>query len=197
MEKKRWIKRSGQWAFAVSTLVISASAVAMPPNATMLANACAGCHGTYGASAGPAMPSLAGQTQDAIVEAMKNFRSGARPSTVMGRLAKGYTDADFAAMGDFFAGQKLHITEQALDHKRVAKGASLHESKCRGCHMENGKESNDDTPAMASQWLPYLQMQMALYVEGKRTTPKKMTDVIKTMSADDLESLLHFYASVK
>ena len=63
--------------------------------------------------------------------------------------------------------------------------------------MENGKESNDDTPAMASQWLPYLQMQMALYVEGKRTTPKKMTDVIKTMSADDLESLLHFYAGVK
>lgn len=62
--------------------------------------------------------------------------------------------------------------------------------------MENGKESNDDTPAMASQWLPYLQMQMALYVDGKRKTAG-MTEVIKTLSADDLESLLHFYASVK
>lgn len=197
MEKKRWMESSGHWALTASALVISASALAMPPTAAMLANACAGCHGTYGGSAGPSMPSLAGQTKDAIVGAMKSFRSGDRPSTVMGRLAKGYTDADFAAMGDFFAAQKLHITQQTLDPKRMARGATLHESKCKNCHMENGKESNDDTPAMASQWLPYLQMQMALYSEGKRTTPKKMTDAMKTLSADDLESLLHFYASVK
>lgn len=197
MEKKRWMTRSGQWALTASALVISAGAWAMPPTAAMLANACAGCHGTYGGSAGPSMPSLAGQTKEAIVGAMKSFKSGERPSTVMGRLAKGYTDADFAAMGDFFAAQKLHITQQTLDPMRMARGATLHQTKCKQCHMENGKSSNDDTPAMASQWLPYLQIQMALYSEGKRTTPKKMTDVMKTLSADDLESLLHFYASVK
>lgn len=196
MENKRWMKRSGQWALSASALAISVSAIAMPPNAEMLANACAACHGTYGGSAGPSMPSLAGQSKDAIVAAMKHFRSGERPSTVMGRLAKGYTDADFAAMGGYFAGQKLHITQQVLDSNRVAKGASLQASKCGGCHTDNGKVNNDDAPAMASQWLPYLQMQMALYVDGKRNTAG-MTEVIKTLSADDLESLLHFYASVK
>jgi sulfide dehydrogenase cytochrome subunit len=196
MEKRRWIERSGQWALTASALAISVSAIAMPPNAAMLADACAGCHGTLGASAGPSMPSLAGQSKDAIVAAMKHFKSGERPSTVMGRLAKGYTDADFAAMGEFFARQKLHITQQALDPNRVTKGASLQASKCGGCHTENGKVNNDDAPAMASQWLPYLQMQMALYVDGKRKTAG-MTEVIKTLSADDLESLLHFYASVK
>lgn len=196
MEKRRWTQRSGQWALLVAALVISANAVALPPNSAMLANSCAACHGTYGNSAGPAMPSLAGQSKEAIVSAMKNFRSGERPSTVMGRLAKGYTDADFAAMGEFFAGQKLHITQQTLDPARVAKGASLQASKCGSCHTENGKVSNDDAPAMASQWLPYLQMQMALYAQGKRKTAG-MTEMIKTLSADDLESLLHFYASVK
>jgi sulfide dehydrogenase cytochrome subunit len=114
----------------------------------------------------------------------------------MSRLAKGYTDADFAAMGDYFAGQKLHITQQTLDQNRVAKGASLHQAKCQVCHTDNGKVSNDSAPAMASQWLPYLQIQMALYVEGKRKSTG-MTEVVKTLSADDLESLLHFYASVK
>lgn len=196
MEKRRWIERSGQWAMTASALAISISAIAMPPNAAMLADACAGCHGTLGASAGPSMPSLAGQSKESIVAAMKHFKSAERPSTVMGRLAKGYTDADFAAMGDFFAGQKLHITQQALDPNRVTKGASLQASKCGGCHTENGKVNNGDAPAMASQWLPYLQMQMALYVDGKRKTAG-MTEVIKTLSADDLESLLHFYASVK
>lgn len=196
MEQKRWIKRSGQWALTASALVISASAIAVPPNAAMLANACAGCHGTNGASAGTSMPSLAGQSKEVIVEAMKNFRSGARPSTVMGRLAKGYTDADFAAMGGFFAAQKLHITQQTLDPQRVAKGASLQASKCGGCHTKEGKVSTDDTPALASQWLPYLQMQMAMYKEGKRKTPG-MAEVMKTLSVDDLESLLQFYASVK
>lgn len=196
MENKRWMKRSGQWALSASALAISVSAIAMPPNAAMLANACAGCHGTFGASAGPSMPSLAGQSKESIVAAMKDFKSGARPSTIMSRLAKGYTDADFAAMGGFFAEQKLHITQQALDPNRVAKGASLQASKCGACHTGNGKLNNGDAPAMASQWLPYLQIQMALYVAGQRKTPG-MTEVIKTLSADELESLLHFYASVK
>jgi sulfide dehydrogenase cytochrome subunit len=176
--------------------VLSANAMALPPNAAMLANACAGCHGTYGASAGLSMPSLAGQSKQAIIEAMKNFKSGERPSTIMGRVAKGYTDADFSAMGDFFAGQKLHITQQTLDQQRVAKGAALHDSKCKNCHPDNGRTNEDDAPPMASQWLPYLKMQMALYVEGKRKTTK-MSDVVKRLSADELESLLHFYASVK
>ena len=196
MEQKRWMERPGQCAVALVGLVLSASAMALAPNAAMLANACAGCHGTYGASAGPSMPSLAGQTKDAIVDAMKAFRSGERPSTIMGRLAKGYTDADFAVMGDFFSRQELHITQQAVDPNRVAKGANLHSVGCAKCHTENGKTSTDETPAMASQWLPYLQMQMELYVQGKRKTTG-MTEKIKALSADDIESLLHFYASVK
>jgi sulfide dehydrogenase cytochrome subunit len=197
MEQKRSSNRAVRWALTAGALVISAGAVAAPPSPAMLANACAGCHGTYGASAGPAMPSLAGQSKEAIVVAMQKFKSGERPSTVMGRLAKGYTDADFAAMGTFFAGQKLHLTQQTLNPARVAKGASLQEANCSRCHLEEGKEGKDDTPAMASQWLPYLEMQMALYLEGKRQMPEKMAEKVKPLSVEDVEALLHYYASVK
>ena len=197
MKMKRWMVRAQHGALAVGILAGSAAALAAPPSAAMLSNACAGCHGTNGGSAGPVMPSLAGQSKEAIVEAMKKFKSGERPSTIMGRLAKGYTEADFAVMGDFFSGQKLHVTRQALDPARIAKGASLQEANCGRCHIEDGKEGKDDTPAMAGQWLPYIQLQMAMYLNGTRKMSEKKEEKIKPLSADDIESLLHFYASVK
>jgi len=36
---------------------------------------------------------------------------------------------------------------------------------------------------MASQWLPYLQMQMAEYQSGKRKMPEKMAEKVKPLSA--------------
>lgn len=197
MKNRRWTQWSGQWALAACALAISAGAYAAPPSAAMLSHACAGCHGTNGGSAGPAMPSLAGQSKEAIVDAMKKFKSGERPSTIMGRLAKGYSDAEFAAMGDFFSAQKIHGTDQSLDKARVAKGAALQEANCSRCHIEDGREGKDDTPVMASQWLPYMQMQMALYLNGTRKMPEKMEEKVKQLTVDELESLLHFYASVK
>lgn len=197
MTNRRWTTRSGKWALVAGALAISATAYAAPPTPAMLANACAGCHGTNGGSAGPAMPSLAGQSKEAIVEALKKFKSGERPSTIMGRLAKGYSDAEIVSLGDFFSAQKLHTTDQPLDKARVAKGAALQEANCSRCHIDDGKEGKDDTPAMASQWLPYMQMQMALYLNGTRKMPEKMAEKVKPLSVDELESLLHFYASVK
>jgi sulfide dehydrogenase cytochrome subunit len=182
---------------AASTVGLAPPSMAAPPAAAMLANACAGCHGTLGGSAGPSMPSLASQSKASLVEAMKKFRSGERPSTVMGRLAKGYSDADIDAIGQFFAEQKFHPTTQVLDAAKVSRGAQLQEANCSRCHLDDGKEGKDDTPVMASQWLPYLQMQMALYQSGKRKMPEKMAEKVKPLSADDLEALMHFYASVK
>lgn len=185
------------WGVAAGALAVSCAALGAPPNAAMLSNACAGCHGTNGGSAGPVMPSLASQSKTAIVEAMKKFKTGARPSTVMGRLAKAYSDAEIDAMGEYFSKQKFHPTDQKPDPARVARGASLQEANCSRCHLDDGKDGKDDTPVMASQWLPYLQMQMALYLTGKRKMPDKMEEKVKPLSTQDLEALLHFYASVK
>ncbi len=186
-----------KWALATGVLAVSAIAQAAPPSAAMLSNACAGCHGTNGGSAGPSMPSLASQSKVAIVDAMKKFKSGERPSTVMGRLAKGYSDAEIDAMGDYFSKQKFHSTSQAVDATKVKKGSDLQEANCSRCHLDDGKDGKDDTPVMASQWLPYLQMQMELYQSGKRKMPEKMAEKVKPLSKEDIEALLHFYASVK
>lgn len=197
MKRTRLKVRARHGALAAATLAISAAAIAAPPSPAMLSFACAGCHGTNGGSAGPSIPSLAGQSKEAIISAMRKFKSGERPSTIMGRLAKGYSDADFAAMGAFFAGQKLHVADQKLDQARIARGASIQQQNCGRCHMEDGREGKDDTPIMAGQWLPYMMTQMSLYQSGVRKMPEKMAEKVKPLSPEDLEAMLHFYASVK
>jgi sulfide dehydrogenase cytochrome subunit len=199
LEEEEKMKMSKKW----STLAIAVGALAMSsatfaaPSPEMLANACAGCHGTNGGSAGDTMPSLANQSEAAFVDSMMKFKSGERSSTIMGRLAKGYSDEDIKAMSGFFAKQKLHVTNQVIDKKKVALGAKLQEKNCSRCHLEDGKEGKDDTPVMASQWLPYLQMQMDLYASGTRKMPDKMAEKVKALSKDELDALVHFYAAKK
>ena len=38
--------------------------------------------------------------------AMQAFRSGQRPATVMGRIAKGFSEAEIAAIAEWYAAQK-------------------------------------------------------------------------------------------
>ena len=71
----------------------------------MLANSCASCHGTDGHSPG-AIPSIAGKSIEFLEKALKEFRSGERDSTVMGRHAKGYTDDEIKLLAQYFSGQK-------------------------------------------------------------------------------------------
>ncbi len=67
-----------------------------------LAATCTGCHGTGGASSGP-IPSIEGMDASRITFLLKEFRDGRREATVMHQLAKGYTDAQIAALADWFA----------------------------------------------------------------------------------------------
>jgi len=79
----------------------------MGASTTMLANTCAGCHGSNGVSMGPSIPTLAGMSSVYIVETMEGYKSDEIPSTIMGRLAKGYTSDEFAQMGEYFAKQDV------------------------------------------------------------------------------------------
>ncbi len=74
-------------------------------HARNLAASCTACHGSNGNSAG-GMPVLAGLDKVLFVTQMKDFKSGARPATVMHQHAKGYTDEEFELLAEYFAAQK-------------------------------------------------------------------------------------------
>ena len=67
----------------------------------ILALSCSGCHGTDGKSAS-IIPSIYGKTTGYIESALRDFKSGARTSTVMSRHAKGYTDDEIHLIAEYF-----------------------------------------------------------------------------------------------
>lgn len=89
---------------ALALLPLPARAADLNSGRNLAAN-CANCHGTNGVSTG-GIPSLAGQPQQALLTALREFRSGTRPATIMHQLAKGYSDEQLEALAAFFATQK-------------------------------------------------------------------------------------------
>lgn len=178
-------------------LLLGATQLSAAPTATMLADTCAGCHGTDGASTGPAIPSIAGMSTTYFTDTMLAFKSGARYSTIMNRIAKGYSDEEFKLMAGHFAKMPIAKTSQKTDPAKVAKGEELYAKNCGKCHDENGALPDDDAGILASQWLPYLQYSMEDFSSGVREMPKKMKKKVDALSADEIEALLQFFASQK
>lgn len=85
-------------------LAINAQA-ASDATTQQMAASCFTCHGTYGQSQG-GTPSLAGIDRQHFIRQMQDFKSGARPATVMHRHAKGYSDTEIEKLAEYFAAQR-------------------------------------------------------------------------------------------
>ncbi len=87
-------------------LPLGAAAQGADPNlGRNLAASCAGCHNVTG-NAVTGMPSVSGQSKEALLRKLKDYKGGKQPATVMHQLAKGYTDAQLELIAAFYAAQK-------------------------------------------------------------------------------------------
>lgn len=168
-------------------------------SAEMLANTCAGCHGPDGASGGPATPTISGLSTDYFVEMMEGFSSGDVPSTIMGRIAKGYSSEEFTQMAEFFAAKPFVAAKgQESDAEMAKKGAKLHDKYCEKCHAEGGTSAEDDSGILAGQWKMYNVAALEDFTSGDRKAPKKMAKKLKQLmekeGEDGVKALIEFYA---
>ena len=178
-----------------SSLLLGAGQLSAAPTASMLGDTCAGCHGTDGVSMGPATPNIAGLSETYFTDTMLAFKSGERGSTVMGRIAKGYPEAEIKLMAGYFAKMPMASTHQETDAAKVAAGEKLYSKNCSKCHDENGTLADDDAGLLASQWLPYMRYAMEDFKAGTTEMPKKMKKKVDKLNDAELEALLQFFAS--
>jgi cytochrome c553 len=70
-----------------------------------LASSCSGCHAA-GEKLTTAIPRIRGLPEAVILEAMRAFRAGRRPATVMDRIAKGFTDDEIRQLAAYFSSRR-------------------------------------------------------------------------------------------
>jgi cytochrome subunit of sulfide dehydrogenase len=92
---------------SMMSMVVTVMAEAVPAAAQSMAppgaTSCSGCHGP--GTSGAAVPPLHGRPSEEIVAAMRDYRTGQRPATVMDRIAKGFTDEETRAMATWLSQQ--------------------------------------------------------------------------------------------
>ncbi len=198
---------SGFHRFAGAAVLLGAAVIAGPAmaadggKAEMMANTCAGCHGTDGSSRGPVSPTIASLSKDYFIVSMKDFKSGKRPATVMDRIAKGYSDADIEAMASYFETKPFVRTFQTVDAAKIKNGKELAKKYCSSCHEEEGKVG-EGVGVLAGQWLPYMQMALADFLDGRRELERRQKQKYDKLIAEQggveaFQPILHYYASVK
>lgn len=205
---------------AFATLACLRLAYAGPEAVTLSpAVVCNGCHGPYGNSAGVAVPSLAGQPEAYFMAAMAAYRAGKRGATVMGGIAKGYSDAELKSMANYYARQRPQSQEEALDPRLVKAGSKVfykrcntchldgklwsaihanraREAQCSGqCHLDYGAEKGASVPVIGGQGSAYLETELHDFLSGVRTMSPRKAKALKGMSRDDISAVAAFYAS--
>ena len=116
---KGWQTPLAAVALAMSaTMPLPASAQSVM-DASILAGSCFNCHGTDGRSNG-AIPSIAGRPQLALKNQMLAFKSDQPPAgtTVMTRIAKGYTDQEIDALALYFSQIKQQAAASQKDPQK-------------------------------------------------------------------------------
>jgi cytochrome c553 len=90
---------------ALLGFAVAAQAAGDPQAGKTKAGACAGCHGANGEGVKP-NPALAGKSEDEIVQALKDYKSGKRANPVMKTFATNLSDQDMANLGAYYASLK-------------------------------------------------------------------------------------------
>ena len=200
---------------------ISATALAETSEVEMLAGTCVACHGNAGNSVGPAIPNLAGVSPNYFLAAMLAYKyddedeleevidgdeayedveAFTRFSTIMSRIAKGYTEDQIKAMAVYFSEQEPVRPTQEFDADLAKAGKKLHDAHCDKCHENEGRSAEDDTGVLAGQWQPFFIYTMNDFIDGHRGMPKKMKkeldEIAESVGDEAIEQLAHYYASI-
>jgi cytochrome c553 len=164
------------------------------------AEICYACHGAKGVSTTPLTPSIAGQPSFFVVAQLFLFRDNRRGKapTPMVEAAKGLSDADLQAWGDFLAKLPPPTTPKAApDAARSGRGRALAgQNNCAGCHNPD-YSGREQMPRLANQREDYLLKALRDYKSGERIGYGMvvMPEAVAGLKDADLADLAYYLAN--
>ncbi len=190
-------------------VMLLAGSNASAADVSKLAEDCGSCHGKDGVSTEPEIPTIAGYSAVYISDSLIGYKNKERPcpdakyvsgdkkgkSTTMCEVAKALGEPDMEALGKHLAAKKFARAKQSFDAAKAKQGEKIHEAQCKKCHEDGGSVAEDDAGILAGQWMPYLRATFDQYMSGKRPQPEKMKEKTEKLTKDDIDALVHYYAS--
>ncbi len=153
---------------------------------------CAECHGEGGVSKTAGVPSLVGSDPQALVKAMKAYKSGERKNDVMKTMFTGITDAGMNNIALYYGVQKATRAQTPVAGDKTA-AASL-AAGCEGCHGPKGVSGNPLVPSLAGQDSAYLVSATLAYKRGTRSDDT-MKGLIASLDDNSIKNLAAFFAT--
>lgn len=162
------------------------------------ADVCSHCHGEDGQASSRMYPRLAAQNRDYIEKQLVNFRDGARESDIMNGMAADLSDAQIAALAEYYSAQpakkhRVRSSKQALE----AVGYYIyHEGNeytkippCADCHGEFAA-GDASLPRLAGQHRHYVVEQLMAFEDRSRSNDSAiMHSVAKNLTELEINAV--------
>ena len=171
-------------------------------------DACSFCHGERGEASNPIYPRLAAQNRDYLIKQLKNFRDGKRKSDIMNEQAADLTDAQIAALAEWFSKQPplAHPLPKDEQERLLYKvGEYVYKfgdpyadiPPCMTCHGKQG-EGNARLPRLAGQHRQYIIKQLKAFSKRKRTNDNAiMHAIVRKLSPLAMQGVALYLSTLK
>lgn len=198
-------------ACSAAAALLLTSTMAIAADVDSLMQGCNDCHGDQGVSQWTDVPTIAGLAEFVHSDALYIYRDKERPcadsayrqgdtsraETNMCAIAEQLSDDDIDALAAAYAELPYVPATQEFDAALAEKGKAVHDKGCDRCHSKGGTDPEDEAGMLGGQQLGYLRTTFAEYADGSRYQPEKMEEAMSQLSADDVEALLNYYASIQ
>ncbi len=190
----------GRLAVLLALFLTSAATAADPE----LLAVCAACHGEDGNKvSNQYAPVIAAIPAAHFEEAVYAYQDGARKcrdEPAMCATVSELTQEQVIALADHYSAKKRVASNDMFDPELAAYGEVLHREHCARCHVLPDDEDADKALGIPlnGQRSAYLRYATYSYLRGGRATlAPAMAAKLVELTENDIESLIHYYASYR
>lgn len=163
---------------------------------------CDTCHGKDGATSVNDAPFLAGQHQQYLIAAIREYVVGARRHKSMRDSVVALTDAERQVVAEHYArldtpwkGAKPAAAGR-IDKRAAAAGKRI-ARQCTSCHGGKGISTRPGVPNLAGLQPDYFKRSLRSYLSGERVGADIMKNFKYSLSKRDIDNLAAYFASLK
>ena len=156
-----------------------------------LAGDCGECHGKLGISDDASVPSLAGQNETYLADAIKAYKKGLRKDDLMSGMAKDLSEGASENLAAYYASLTCKSAQDG-ETKAAARGQALAQ-KCASCHGANGISKQAMWPSLAGLSKGYLEKALKSYRAERKNG--MMNNIAKNLNDADVADLAAYYAN--